>query len=221
VQAWQAMNERGPSRDVLLWTVVVANLAYLALLALRIAASRLRGTTTAASAPGAPEPVARRHVVSHEAAGALVAISTTATVYYVALLLWLLGFDPGRAPLIQSTWLLYRIGVVLSVGGLTVMGWTYLVFRSWRWRAEISPGHRLMTGGPFRHIRHPIYLAFALFYFGSFFLLPYAVFLVHAIASFAAYDYRARIEERVMLEAFGDDFRLYRARTRRFVPGLY
>jgi protein-S-isoprenylcysteine O-methyltransferase Ste14 len=214
------MTESAPSRDLLLWTVVLVNAVYLGLLALRVAASRLR-RTIGAPAPAAFVPVARRHVVSKSAARALLAVSTVATVYYVSFLLWLLGIDVLGPPLVGPSWVFYGVGVVTSVGGLALMGWTYAVFRSWRWRAEIAPGHRLMTDGPFNRIRHPIYVAFALFYIGAFFLLPYAVFLLHAVASFAAYDYRARIEEEVMADAFGNDFRAYKDRTQRFVPGIY
>jgi protein-S-isoprenylcysteine O-methyltransferase Ste14 len=34
-------------------------------------------------------------------------------------------------------------------------------------------------------------------------------------------DLRARSEEKLLEQAFGDRYRAYRARTRRFVPGVY
>jgi protein-S-isoprenylcysteine O-methyltransferase Ste14 len=210
-----------PSSTLLLWTVLGANLCYGTLLAARVAASRSRTARMAALPSSLPGPIATRRVVSRKAVVTLVVISATAAVYYVALVLWLLGSSLMEPALIRPSWPMYAIGLALSICGLGLMGWTYAVFRSWRWRAEVEPGHQLMTRGPFQRIRHPIYLSFALFYFGAFFLLPYAVFLVHAIASFAAYDYRARTEEDVMLDAFGDDYRRYRDRTRRYVPGLY
>lgn len=206
-----------PAAAFVTMTVLVVNAVYIALLVARVLASR-RSVGAARAEAG---PVATRRVAGRQATLVLVLMSLTSAAYYVALLLWFA--DPalvGPALASPST-TTYLAGLVLSCAGLALMGWTYLVFRSWRWRAEIDPGHRLMDNGPFKMVRHPIYLSFALFYVGSVFLLPYWVFLLHAVASFIAYDYRARAEEGVLLEAFGETYSAYRDRTSRFLPGVY
>lgn len=207
-----------PAPAVIVWTVIAVNAVYVALLAARVLASR-------GQSPGAPaaaaSPIATRRVESGQATLVLVLMSMTAVVYYVALLLWLVDPRLAGPRLGADSSPGFFAGLACSVSGLALMGWTYRVFRSWRWRAEIDPGHQLMDHGPFRRIRHPIYLSFALFYAGSVLLLPYWIFLLHALASFVAYDYRARAEERVMLEAFGDAYRAYRDRTSRYLPGVY
>jgi len=208
-----------PSPGVLTWTVLVLNVAYVLLLASRMAASRVRGASTP-PAPG-PAPVAGRHVRSNRATPTLILIVAVAAVYYLSLLAWLAGVPRMGAALMETSWLTYGAGVLLSIAGLLLMGWTYAIFASWRWRAEVAPGHQLITRGPFRMVRHPIYLSFALFYVGAYFLLPYLPFLLHAIASFFAYDYRARTEEGVLLEAFGNEYRAYRAQTARYLPRVY
>src|SRR5262245_57977720 len=207
-----------PAPAVVAWTVLAVNAIYLALLTARVLASR---RPPAASPAAAASTVATRRVASVQATFVLVLMSLTAVVYYVALLLWFVDpalVGPALAPV---SFAFFAAGVACSVAGLALMAWTYAVFRSWRWRAEIDPGHQLMEDGPFRRIRHPIYLSFALFFAGSVLLLPYWIFLLHAIASFVAYDYRARTEEGVMIEAFGDAYRAYRDRTHRYFPGLY
>jgi protein-S-isoprenylcysteine O-methyltransferase Ste14 len=211
------MDTGAPAPGVVLATVLIVNALYIAFLVARVVASR-RSPGGAGADAG---PVTSRRVAGAQATLALVLMSLTSAVYYVALLLWLV--DPALAgPRLGSlSATLYAAGVVFSCAGLGLMGWSYLVFRSWRWRAEVDPGHLLMVSGPFRMVRHPIYLSFALFYIGSVCLMPHWVFLLHAVASFIAYDYRARAEEGVLLEAFGDHYRAYRDRTNRFVPGLY
>jgi protein-S-isoprenylcysteine O-methyltransferase Ste14 len=206
-----------PAPAVVTATVLVVNVVYIAFLVARVLASRRSG----GAPPADTGPVATRRVAGRQATLVLVLMSLTSAAYYLALLLWF--FDPALVgpALGSSSVTTYAAGVALSTAGLGLMGWAYLVFRSWRWRAEIDPGHRLMDDGPFKMVRHPIYLSFALFYVGSVFLLPYWIFLLHAVASFIAYDYRARAEEGVLLEAFGEAYRAYRDRTRRFVPGLY
>jgi protein-S-isoprenylcysteine O-methyltransferase Ste14 len=198
-------------------TVLAVNAVYVAFLVARVLASRRSG----GAAPAETGTVATRRVPGRQATLALVLMSLTSAAYYIALLLWFV--DPALVgPALRSpSMATYAAGVAFSCAGLGLMGWAYVVFRSWRWRAEIDPGHRLMDDGPFAMVRHPIYLSFALFYVGSVFLLPYWIFLLHAVASFIAYDYRARAEEGVMLEAFGDSYRAYRDRTSRFVPGVY
>lgn len=213
----------GPSHGMLFASVLIGNIVYGLLLIIRIRASRRsRAVPAGPPTPLAPAgPIAQRHVASRNASVVLIIISLTAAVYYGALVLWLGSPAALGSPIIAQSWMMYGLGALLSACGLALMGWTYAVFRSWRWRAQIDPGHRLMTDGPFRRIRHPIYLSFALFYVGAFFLMPYTVFLLHAVASFVAYDYRARAEEAVMTDAFGDDYRQYRSRTYRYFPGVY
>ena len=210
-----------PSSALVTAAVLIVNAVYIALLMARVLASRR--TSAARDDAGGNESgrIATRRVAGSQATLVLVLMSLTSAAYYVALLLWLI--DPALAgpALASSSMAMFAAGVVASCAGLALMGWSYLVFRSWRWRAEIDPGHRLMDDGPFKMVRHPIYLSFALFYVGSVFLLPYWIFLLHAVASFIAYDYRARTEEGVLLEAFGDEYRRYRDRTSRFLPGVY
>lgn len=205
---------------VLTWTVVALNVAFALLLAARIAVTHARGGV-ARTAGASSVPIAMRHVRSNRAAATLVIIAAVAAVYYVALFAWLAGVPLPGGMSMPITGLTFAVGLVLSLAGLSLMGWTYAIFISWRWRAEVSPGHQLIVKGPFGIVRHPIYLSFALFYLGAYFLLPFTVFLLHAIASFLAYDYRARTEEAVLLEAFGEHYRTYRARTSRFFPRVY
>lgn len=77
-------------------------------------------------------------------------------------------------------------------------------------------GH-LVTNGVFAISRHPMYLGMVLILGGLAVLLgtltPFAVVLVFAVFL----DFRfVRAEERILAETFGDDWRLYRRRVRRW-----
>lgn len=204
-------------RTGLLWPVLAVNAGFIVLLIARVLASRAAGVLREPQSG----PVAARRIASQQATAVIAAMAATSAVYYVGLGLWLIEPRWLGAPLATDSAARQIAGLASSLAGLGLMGWAYVVFRSWRWRAQVDPGHQLMTGGPFGLVRHPIYLSFALFYIGSVLLLPYWIFLLHAVASFVAYDYRARTEEAVMLDAFGDSYRVYRDRTRRFLPGVY
>jgi protein-S-isoprenylcysteine O-methyltransferase Ste14 len=112
-------------------------------------------------------------------------------------------------------------GSLVIAGGAALMSWALVSFRSWRFRAALDQNHRLATGGPFRILRHPIYMGMNLLALGTALWVPTAIvwagFVLMAIGS----DLRARAEETLLAHAFGDLYREYCARTRRFVPGLY
>ncbi|HEY0783154.1 MAG TPA: isoprenylcysteine carboxylmethyltransferase family protein [Thermoanaerobaculia bacterium] len=109
--------------------------------------------------------------------------------------------------------------VLLAASGLSL--WALAYFRSWRVRAELAADHELATGGPFRFVRHPIYLAMALLALGSFLWLPRPLVAFGALLVMAGCDVRARTEEKLLVATFGDRYREYMARVKRFVPGIY
>lgn len=111
-------------------------------------------------------------------------------------------------------------GAVIAAGGVLLAS-TLRVFESWRLLARIEPGHRLCTRGPFRFVRHPIYLAMDLLAVGTFLWVPSPIVLAGAALVAVAGDLRARGEERLLTEVFGDEYREYCRRTARAVPGLY
>ena len=111
-------------------------------------------------------------------------------------------------------------GLVLAAA-IALVVWTLAVFRSWRLRASLEAGHELATDGPFRLVRHPIYLAMDLLALGTLLWLPDPFVAAGAILVAIGGDLRARAEERVLLAVFGDRYREYRRSVRRFVPGVY
>jgi len=68
-----------------------------------------------------------------------------------------------------SRWL----GVALGIVSLQLFGWTHHALgRNWSTRLVIKEGHSLVTSGPYRWVRHPMYTAI----FGSWL----AIFLLSA-----------------------------------------
>jgi protein-S-isoprenylcysteine O-methyltransferase Ste14 len=112
-------------------------------------------------------------------------------------------------------------GGVVIASGAALMDWTLVFFRSWRYRAKLDIGHELATGGPFRFLRHPIYMGLNLLALGTAIWIPTAVvwtgFALMAIGG----DLRGRAEEVILDKAFGAAYRDYCSRTRRFLPGIY
>lgn len=164
-----------------------------------------------------PDPVASGDAPLHAPrAGLLVAVHGVGFGLMYAGIGIAIGAQTPAAPPLQR-----GLGALVIFAGGLLGGWARLAFASWRFRAQIDPGHRLATGGPFRWIRHPIYAALDLMALGSALWVPTPLTWLGVIAMIAGGELRARAEEPLLERAFGDAFREYRQRTSRFLPGIY
>ncbi|MCZ6835853.1 MAG: isoprenylcysteine carboxylmethyltransferase family protein, partial [Planctomycetota bacterium] len=79
----------------------------------------------------------------------------------------------------------------------------------------------LVTSGPYRFIRHPMY-SFGLILFLSISLLSSSWFLaLSGFVGFTLLALRTRVEERRLVEKFGEDYRHYQRTTGQFLPRLF
>jgi len=125
----------------------------------------------------------------------------------------------GRVPSLFSGQRLAGTVVIALAAWLAC--WALRYFASWRIQARLDTGHRLATGGPFRWLRHPIYMALNLLALGSALWVPSPLMLRAMLLMWLGSDLRGRAEERLLTQAFGSAYAHYCARTPRFVPGIY
>jgi len=93
--------------------------------------------------------------------------------------------------------------------------------RNWSPLLQIKGGHSLVTHGVYQYIRHPIYAADWLWGIAQALLLQNWIAGLAALASvLPVYLYRVPREEQMMLEHFGEEYRLYMSRTGRVIPRL-
>ncbi|MFC1909099.1 protein-S-isoprenylcysteine O-methyltransferase [Chloroflexota bacterium] len=93
--------------------------------------------------------------------------------------------------------------------------------RNWRVTTEIAEGHKLVTSGVFRYIRHPMYSAHFLWGIAQALLINnWIAGLASLVVMLPMYLLRVRREEQMMLEQFGEEYRLYMKRTGRIIPRL-
>jgi protein-S-isoprenylcysteine O-methyltransferase Ste14 len=78
----------------------------------------------------------------------------------------------------------------------------------------------LVTTGPYRFVRHPFYLSVALVIAAIALISANAFLALMGFVTFLLLAVRTPIEERKLLEKFGEPYRAYVARTGRFVPRL-
>lgn len=78
----------------------------------------------------------------------------------------------------------------------------------------------LITHGPYRWVRHPFYLAFAIAVAGNALITANAFLAIVGTAVFLVIAARTSIEEQKLIERFGGDYLDYMRRTGRFLPRI-
>lgn len=94
--------------------------------------------------------------------------------------------------------------------------------RNWSVSLEVRDGHRLVTEGVYRHVRHPMYTAFFLWAVAQALLLQNWIAGPAGLVGFGIlFLFRVFREEAMMLETFGEEYRAYARRTKRLVPWVF
>jgi protein-S-isoprenylcysteine O-methyltransferase Ste14 len=111
--------------------------------------------------------------------------------------------------------------VFLSLAGLLSWTGTHALGRQWRIDAGLNADHQLVTWGPYRVVRHPIYTSMLCLLLGMGFLIGLLPLLVLAVAVFVAgTEIRVRVEEQLLASRFGGQFEDYRRRVPAYIPFL-
>jgi protein-S-isoprenylcysteine O-methyltransferase Ste14 len=114
------------------------------------------------------------------------------------------------------------IGVVLAVAGILLTFGAQLAMGD-AWRIGVDPEERteLVTDGPFRLVRNPIYSAMIPTVFGLVLMVPNIVALAAFTALAIALELQVRLVEEPHLQRIhGVEYAEYAARVGRFVPGV-
>ena len=115
------------------------------------------------------------------------------------------------------------IGVVVFAASLWLFYRTHKdLGRNWSVSLDIRESHKLITHGVYALVRHPMYSAFWLWAIAQALLLPNWVAGFSGIVGFGTLFFgRVAEEERLMCDAFGEEYRDYMRRTSRVLPGVY
>lgn len=80
--------------------------------------------------------------------------------------------------------------------------------------------HQLITSGPYRWVRHPLYTFGAIFFLALSALTTLWWLVLFLLPALLALIWRARFEEENLVARFGDEYRAYMQQTGRFLPKL-
>lgn len=112
------------------------------------------------------------------------------------------------------------LGVVLGGISLPLLAWTQLALgNNFSPTLHVRREHKLVTSGPYRTVRHPMYTALFLSLSTILLLTRNSIVGVVPLAGLCVILLlRIPREERAMIEKFGDEYREYMKHTGRFLP---
>jgi protein-S-isoprenylcysteine O-methyltransferase Ste14 len=123
-------------------------------------------------------------------------------------------FVPHTPPVLAFGLGLAIAGAALAIGSRAMLG------RNWSATVELKQDHELVTRGPYRLVRHPIYSGLLLLFLGNAIMVGDWRGLLAVAIVFVSFWRKFRLEERWLVEHFGDAYRLYQARTKALIPAV-
>ncbi len=145
------------------------------------------------------------------------ALSLTVLALLAALPLNLLNIGHILAP--AAGW----IGVIAAVGGLAVRIWAMQTLgRFYSRTLRLANDQAIVQTGPYKMLRHPGYLGTILLFVGAALgTMNWIAFVLALAVMLAAYLNRIQVEEQMLLNTYGEQYREYRSHTWRLIPFLF
>jgi protein-S-isoprenylcysteine O-methyltransferase Ste14 len=151
----------------------------------------------------------------------------TAFVIRVVGFVMLVGLLAGYA--LGAGWLLaagfYLPGLVrllalsCAIAALALWTWTQVVLgRNWSAQLALRDRHELVTWGPYKYVRHPMYTAIFVWIAGLAIVAANWFFVLAAAGTIAVLVVRTPKEEQMMLSMFAARYEEYMKRTGRYLP---
>jgi protein-S-isoprenylcysteine O-methyltransferase Ste14 len=120
----------------------------------------------------------------------------------------------------RRPWLV-TVGTVFLVAFTLFTLWArWVLGKMWSSAAMLKVGHELRTDGPYRITRHPIYTGFLGMLLGSTLMNGFGHMLPYLIAVILVFFKKIKSEEKLLEDAFGEQYIAYRKQVPALIPGI-
>ncbi len=131
-------------------------------------------------------------------------------------------FEDFSLMITTQNWIIYLGLIVLFIGIFT----RFLIIKSlgkyFTVDVTIRQDHKIKKDGVYSLLRHPSYSASLLTFLGlGLFLDNWISLIIAFIPPFLAFLYRIKIEEKALIEQFGQDYIDYKKQTKKLIPFIY
>ena len=129
--------------------------------------------------------------------------------------------DPLRRRVIPPAVPVQIIAAVLCACGLALALWARrTIGGNWSSVVTLKQDHELVTSGPYRYVRHPIYSAILAMFLATALAAGRITAVVGFALCFASFWIKLRQEEALMMRHFPDEYPAYQARVKALIPFL-
>jgi protein-S-isoprenylcysteine O-methyltransferase Ste14 len=149
--------------------------------------------------------------------------------YWLPLIIAFLLLGPGkwfgnsliRENFVPHTDLVGLIGLSLAFVGLMISFWArYLLGANWSATVQQKSEHTLITAGPYKFVRHPIYSGLLLMFSGHALIVGDWRAIIAVAIVFVSFWFKLKKEERLMHNLFGERYARYLKTTKALIPGV-
>lgn len=123
----------------------------------------------------------------------------------------------------MTSYLSSILGIAIYLAGMIIRWLSILQLKdAFTVDVAVSKGQQLKKDGFYRTVRHPSYLGILLIIIGLGIGMNNIIsFLITVVPVFIALSYRINVEEKLLNEFFGNEYREYSLLTKRIIPWIY
>ncbi|HEY5220513.1 MAG TPA: isoprenylcysteine carboxylmethyltransferase family protein [Gemmatimonadaceae bacterium] len=161
--------------------------------------------------------VVRRQPFAHQFAQRVLGLSA-------AILMFAPGFRVGWLGwrFVAPSLAIEYVGVAITVAGIAFSIWARVVLGgNWSANVTVKESHELVLRGPYALVRHPIYTGITLAGVGTALALGEVRGALAVALGLLAWRIKWPVEERFMIEQFGDQYADYRRHVKALIPGVW
>ena len=93
--------------------------------------------------------------------------------------------------------------------------------RNWSANIVLKDSHELITSGPYKFVRHPIYTGISLMVLGVVLYVNTLAFTIFFILFFFGAYYKAKKEEKLLISHFGEKYINYKKEVKALIPYIF
>lgn len=147
--------------------------------------------------------------------------------YWLPLIIAVLLLGPGewfghnwlREKFVEHTNLAGIIGLsICFIGAIISCRSRYLIGKNWSLSVQRKENHQLIQNGIYKVIRHPIYLGLLLLFTGNSIIVGDYRAIIAVLIVFVSLWLKLKKEEKLLTEAFGNQYLKYKSRTKALIP---